>query len=152
MYVHGRVHSVYILLLISEFVHVLVCIMISQILGEVPVSPVRDGYLCLRVSCLRIQRGCECEKVSRYATSKRALKSHRLSETLIVWRNTSDTFTPRGLGYNSASCELVKYFELKESGGELRRFCLHQQLPCLQPCARLVISWRNIFRLKKDRR
>ena len=39
------------------------------LLGEVPVSPVRDGYLCctkfLRVSCLRIQRGCECEKVSR---------------------------------------------------------------------------------------
>jgi len=32
------------------------------------------------------------------------------SETPIVWRNTSDTFTPRGLGYNRASCELVKLF------------------------------------------
>ena len=45
------------------------------------------------------------------------LKSHRLSETPIVWRNTSDTFTPRGLGYNCSSCELVKCFELKESDG-----------------------------------
>jgi len=113
------------------------------LLGEVPVSPVRDGYLCctkfLRVSCLRIQRGCECEKVSRYTTKKRALKSHRLSETPIVWRNTSDTFTPRGLGYNCAWCELVKCFELKESDGELRRSCLRRQPACLQPCARLVI-------------
>ena len=47
------------------------------------------------------------------------MKSHRLSETPIVWRNTSDTFTPRGLGYNCASCELVKCFELKDSDGEL---------------------------------
>ena len=45
-------------------------------------------------------------KLSRYTTRKRALKSHRLSETPIVWRHTSDTFTPRGLGYNRASCEL----------------------------------------------
>jgi len=46
------------------------------LMGEVPVEPVRNGYLSfaffLRVSCLRIQRGCECEKVSRYSTRKRA--------------------------------------------------------------------------------
>ena len=113
------------------------------LVGEVPVSPVRDGYLCcakdLRVSCLRIQRGCECEKVSRYATRKRDLKSYRLSETPKVWRNTSDTFTPRELGYNCASCESVKCFELKESDGELCRSCLRRQPAYLQPCARLVI-------------
>jgi len=67
-------------------------------------------------------------------------KSHRLSETPIVWRNTSGTFKPRGLGYNcSSSCELAKCFELKESDGELRRSCLRRQPACLQPCARLVI-------------
>jgi len=113
------------------------------LLGEVPVSPVRDGYLCfakfLRVSCLRIQRGCEGEKVSRYTTRKRALKSHRLSETPVAWRNTSDTFTPRGLGYNCTSCGLVKCFELKESDGELRRSCLCRQPARLQPCARLLV-------------
>jgi len=49
------------------------------------------------------------------------LKSHGLSETPIVWRNTSDTFTPRGLGYNRSSCELVKRFELKRSDGELQK-------------------------------
>jgi len=68
---------------------------------------------------------CTVSKImSRYTTRKRAPKSHRLSETPIVWRNTSDTFTPRGLGYNRASCELVKCFELRESDGELRRSCL----------------------------
>jgi len=77
--------------------------------------------------------------LSRYTTRKRAPKSHRLSETPIEWRNTSDTFTPRGLGYNRASCELVNCFELKESDGELRRSCLRRQPACLQPCARLVI-------------
>ena len=41
-------------------------------------------------------------QMSRYTTRKRPLKSHRLSETPIEWRNTSDTFTPRGLGYNCA--------------------------------------------------
>jgi len=76
--------------------------------------------------------------LSRYTTRKRALKSHRLSETPIVWRNTSDTFTPRGLGYNSASCELVKCFELTESDGKLRRSCLRRQPAWLQPCARLI--------------
>ena len=99
----------------------------------------------LWVSCLRIQRGCECEKVSRYTTRKRALKSHRLSETPIVWRNTSDTFTPRGLGYNRASCELVKCFELKESDGELHRSCLRRQPTCLQSCARLVIGFGSFL-------
>jgi len=77
--------------------------------------------------------------LSRYTTRKRVLKSHRLSETPIVWKNTSDTFTLRGLGYNRASCKLVKCFELKESDGELRRSCLHRQPACLQPCARLII-------------
>jgi len=67
------------------------------------------------------------------------LKSHGISETLIVWRHTSDTFTPKGLGYDRSSCELVKCFELKESDGELRRSCLRRQPACLQPCARLVI-------------
>jgi len=67
------------------------------------------------------------------------LKSHGLSETPIVWRNTSDTFPPRGLGYNRSSCELVKCFELKESDNELRRSCLRRQPACLQPCARLVM-------------
>jgi len=77
--------------------------------------------------------------VSRYTTRKRALKSHGLSETPIAWRNTSETFTPRGLGYNSASCELVKCFELTESDGEMRCSCLRWQPACLQPCTRLVI-------------
>jgi len=67
-----------------------------------------------------------------------ALRSHRLSEIPIVWRNTSDTFTPRGLGYNCASYELVKCFELKESDKELRRSYLRRQPACLQPCARLI--------------
>jgi len=67
------------------------------------------------------------------------LKSHGLSETPIVWRYTSDAFTPRGLGYNRSSCELVKCFELKESDDELRRSCLRRQPAYLQPCARLVI-------------
>ena len=81
------------------------------------------------------------------------LKSHRLSETPIVWRNTSDTFTPRGLGYNCSSCELVKCFELKESDGELRRSCLRQQPTCLQPCARLVILvGRGCWEFKRKRR
>jgi len=80
----------------------------------------------------------ECEKVSRHTTRKRALKSHRLSETSIVWRNTFDTFTPRGLGYNRASCELVKCFELKEADGELHRSYLRRQPACLQPYARLI--------------
>ena len=81
------------------------------------------------------------------------LKSHGLSETPIVWRNTSDTFTPRGLGYNSASCELVNCSELKESGGELRHSCLRRQLACLQPCTHLVILsseedlWGNTTKL-----
>ena len=36
-----------------------------------------------------------CTRKSRYTTRKRALKSNRLSETPIVWRNTSDTYTER---------------------------------------------------------
>ena len=57
--------------------------------------------------------------LSRYTTRKRALKSHRLSETPIVWGNTSDLFTPRGL-------DIIVYRanELKESDGELRCSCL----------------------------
>jgi len=85
--------------------------------------------------------------LSRYTTRKRASESHRLSETPIVWRNTSYTFTPRGLGYNSSSCELVKCFELKESDGELRCSCLRRQPAYLQPCARLVI-----FSIEEDLR
>jgi len=85
-------------------------------------------------------RGCgRARELSQYTTRKRALKSYRLSETPKVWRNTSDTFTPRELGYNCASCESVKCFELKESDGELCRSCLRQQPAYLQPCARLVI-------------
>jgi len=66
------------------------------------------------------------------------LKSHGLSETPIVWRNTSETFTPRGFKYNGYSCELVECFELKESDCELRRSCLRRQSVCLQPCARII--------------
>ena len=67
------------------------------------------------------------------------MKNHGLSETPIVWRSTSDTFTPRGLGYNRSSCESVTCFELKESDGELCCSCLRRQPARLQPCARLVI-------------
>ena len=86
--------------------------------------------------------------MSRYTTGKRALKSHGLSETPIVWRNTSDTFTPRGLGYNYSLCELVKCLDLKESDGELRRSCLRRQPDCLQPCARLVIDTKKLNKMK----
>jgi len=66
------------------------------------------------------------------------LKSHGLSETPIVWRNTSDTFIPRGLGYNPFSCEQLKRFDLKKCDGELCRSCPSRQPACLQPCARLI--------------
>jgi len=75
-------------------------------------SPNRCVRACVRACVCVYGHACV---LSRYTTRKRALKSHRLSETPIVWRNTSDTFTPRGLGNNRASCELVKCFELKES-------------------------------------
>ena len=73
--------------------------------------------------------------LSRYTTRKRALKSHRLSETPIVWGNTSDLFTLRGL-------DIIVYRanELKESDGELRCSCLRRQPACLQPCARLITA------------
>jgi len=44
--------------------------------------------------------------LSRYTTRKRASEESQTLETPIVWRNTSDTFTPRGLGYHCSSCEL----------------------------------------------
>jgi len=57
--------------------------------------------------------------VSRYTTRKRGLlKSHGLSETPIVWRNTSDTSTPRLLRYyyELSSCHsfTVNQFVLRE--------------------------------------
>ena len=42
------------------------------------------------------------------------LKSNRLSETPIVWRNTSDTFTPSGLGFNQFLVSAIKRFDLKK--------------------------------------
>jgi len=82
--------------------------------------------------------GTKCNECHGTLQGRGHLKSHGLSDTPIVWRNTSDTFTPRGLGYNRSSCALVKCFELKKSDGELRRSCLHRQPACLQPCARLI--------------
>ena len=43
--------------------------------------------------CLCIQRGCKCEKVSRGTAEKGSFGESRLSETPIVWRKTSVTFT-----------------------------------------------------------
>jgi len=63
------------------------------------------------------------------------LKSHGLSETPIVWRNTSDTFTPRWLGFKQFSCEQLR----EVFDGEVRCSCPSRQPACLQPCARLGI-------------
>jgi len=60
---------------------------------------------------------------------------HRLSETLIVWGNTSDLFTQRGW-----DTIVYRANELKESDGELRCSCLRRQPACLQPCARLITA------------
>ena len=69
-------------------------IRLHQVYTEIIMSLIAFVGEQWRVSCLRIHRGCECVKVSRDTTRKRASESHGLSETSIVWRNTSDTFTP----------------------------------------------------------
>jgi len=54
-------------------------------------------------------------------------ESQTLKDSYCIQKH-SDTFTPRALGYNRTSCELVKCFELKESDGELHRSCLRRQI------------------------
>jgi len=143
--------SVY-LAFICEFVYVLVCIVIWFYWGKFPFNLYATSIYVARNFC-----GCPACASSADVSVRKChgtlqgrglLKSHGLSETPIVWRNTSDTFTPRGLGYNRASCELVKCFEFQESDGELRRSCLRRQPACLQPCARLVIA---CFRARRFR-
>ena len=65
-------------------------------LGAVLVILCATVYLCcanfLRVPCLRIQRGCKCEKVSWDTAGSGTSRESRLSDTPIVWRNSSVTF------------------------------------------------------------
>ena len=119
-----------------EFVYVLICIAIRFYSGEVPVYPVRDGYLCcakfLRVPCLRIQCGCKCEKASWGTAGKGAFGESQLSETPIVWRNPSVSFI-RVL-VNEIKVVLDSVFD-----GWLRCSRHSRQPACILPCSHLVI-------------
>jgi len=82
--------------LICAFVYVfhLYCDVI--LFGGISVILCATVYLCCakfsRVPCLSIQRGCKREKVSWDTAGSRASRESQLSETPIVWRNTSVTF------------------------------------------------------------
>jgi len=52
--------------------------------------------------------------LSWYTKGRELLKSHGLSETPTVWTNTSDTFTPRWLGFNQFLVSAIKRFDLKK--------------------------------------
>jgi len=156
----GEFHTGVYLAFICEFVYAFICITIWFNLGEVLVYPVRDRYLCcakiLRVSCLRIQRGCECEKVSRDNKGKGASEecvllcfidprvrkirneSRALRDSYCMEKHFCYVYT-RWWRYKGFSWKEVKRFDLRVCDGELRCFCPSRQPAWVQPCARLVI-------------
>ena len=112
-------------------------------LGAVPVILCATVYVCcakfLRVPCLRIQRGCKCEKVSWDTVGSRTSRESRFSETLIVWRNTSVTFARDHVIRHSR--ERIKRVLDSVYDAWLQCSRPSRQPACILPCAHLVIRY-----------